>query len=378
MPGPDVTPYARPFPDGVPVLGGEPGGVLLRALTAADLPGVVEQCRDPDMVRWTTVPAPKGGYGPVHAEAFLVACAEGWRSGEQLGWAIEETARPGVFAGTIGLKMEEAGLAEVGFGLHPGARGRHVMSTALRLVRDHAFDDLGLATLLWRAGIGNWGSRRVAAAAGFRVEGAVRRLLVQRGGRVDGWLATMTADDPRGPLGWLDPPRLSSARLRLRPFVEADAARVTEACADPVTQHWLVSLPRPYTEQHALAFVEATRDLAARGAGMVWCLADAVDDRCLGSLGLEGLGGYDRRGELGYWAHPEVRGRGLVTEAVRLVTGWAEGTGLVDSLLVRVAAPNAASRRVAQAAGYREVGVLPGAEPLGDGTAADLVLLARP
>lgn len=369
---------ARRYPDDVPVLVDRAGNVTLRPLTAADLPRVVEQCRDPESIRWTTVPTPAGGYGLADAEQFLTAVAEGWIAGDRLGWVIEEGARPGVFGGSIDLRLEGGGVAEVGFGLHPDARGRHLMSAALRLVRDHAFDGLGLTTLRWRAAVGNWGSRRVAAAGGFRVEGTVRNLLDHRGERLDGWIGTLTADDPRRAVPWFEIPPLGNGRLRLRPFTETDAPRIAEACADPRTQHWLVSLPRTYGGAEALVYVEATREAAADGTGLVWCVAEAADDRCLGSVSLEGFGGYSRRAEIGYWSHPDARGRGLTTDAVRLVTDWAERTNLVDSVLIRVAAGNRASRRVAESAGYREVGVLTHAEPLADGTVVDLVLYARP
>ena len=68
-------------------------------------------------------------------------------------------------------------------------------------------------------------------------------------------------------------------------------------------------------------------------AAAVWRGASPIptDDRCLGSISLEGLGGYAPRGEIGYWAHPDARGRGVITEAVRLVTAYAEGSGLAAS-----------------------------------------------
>ena len=72
------------------------------------------------------------------------------------------------------------------------------------------------------------------------------------------------------------------------------------------------------------------------------------------------------------------RGGGLMTAATRVVTGYAESRDLVDSILIRAAARNTASRQVAVRAGYREVGVLHRAERLGDGTLTDLVLYARP
>ena len=50
-----------------------------------------------------------------------------------------------------------------------------------------------------KAVVGNWASRRVAAKVGFIFDGTVRRLLVHRGELLDGWIATLTRDDPRVP-----------------------------------------------------------------------------------------------------------------------------------------------------------------------------------
>ena len=63
-------------------------GVTLRAAARRDLPAIVEQCRDPEMVRWTTVPTPPGGYQLRDAEEFLALTAAGWTTGQRLGWTI--------------------------------------------------------------------------------------------------------------------------------------------------------------------------------------------------------------------------------------------------------------------------------------------------
>jgi ribosomal-protein-alanine N-acetyltransferase len=382
MPDPATRPgaLARTFPDGVPTLVDPAAAVTLRATSAADLPAMVEQSRDPETIRWTTsVPTPPGGYSIHDAEEFFARIRTGWTEGRHLSWTIE-AERDGVrqACGQVGIRLEEPDWAEIGFALHPGARGRSVMSTAVRLVRDYAFDVAGLTTLRWRAIAGNWGSRNVAAAAGFVFDGTVRRLLDQRGTLRDGWLATMTREDPRTPRRGLVPVELLGPGLVLRPFTESDADRVVEACSDPRTQHWLISLPRTYTVSHALSYLEHTRELAARGTGLVWCIADPEDDRCLGSIGLEGLGSYAPRAEIGYWSHPEARGKGRVTQAVRLVTSYARSAGLATSIVIRCAEGNTASRYVAEAAGYREVGRMPEAEPVGRGDLSVLVLYALP
>ena len=92
------------------------------------------------------------------------------------------------------------------------------MTAALRLVCDYGFEVAGLQVIRWRAVVGNWASRRVAAKVGFVFDGTVRRLLVHRGELLDGWIATLTRDDPRVPQPWLAPdrdagPRRSTASL---------------------------------------------------------------------------------------------------------------------------------------------------------------------
>lgn len=370
------------FPDCVPTLVDPAAGVILRPHAETDIAAIVEQCCDPESIRWTTVPTPEGGYGVDDARAFLSLTRQRWEESASCCWAVElaagsagQAAVP--FAGSIDLGPEEGGIAEVGFGLHPAARGRRAMTAALRLVRDYGFDVLGLRAIRWRAVVGNWASRRTAAAAGFRFDGTIRRLLVHRGELLDGWLATVTADDAREDLRWPNPPSLAGSRIRLRPFADHDLDRIVEACSDAATQHWLVSLPRSYGRTEAAAYVESTRDLAATRSGWAWCITDDAD-RCKGAISLEGFGGYARRLEIGYWAHPDARGQGLVTEAVRLVTEHVEQQRLADSVIIRCAAENRSSRRVAEAADYVQHGVQPACEPVADGGLADLILYSRP
>lgn len=374
-----ALPTARDFPDAVPILIDVDAGITLRAPNTGDLAGMVEQCRDPEMIRWTTVPNPPAGYQLRDAEEFLAVIASGWTSGERLGWTIEGQRGPARrYCGSIDLRLQGDGIAEVGFGLHPEARGRSMMIAALHLVLNYGFNIAGLQVIRWRAVVGNWASRRVAAKVGFVFDGTVRRLLVHRDELLDGWIATLTRDDPRLSQPWLYPLDLRGDGVRLRAFRASDVDRIVEACSDSETSYWLASMPQPYARDSAQAYLQAIAELAAQGIGLAWCIADPEDDRCLGSISLDGLGGYAKRGEIGYWAHPDVRGRGVVAEAVRVVTRHARDCGLATSLLIRCAVGNAASRRVAERAGYRTIGIQPLSEPLRDGQVVDLVLYSSP
>lgn len=370
----------RAFPDCVPILVDPASAITLRAHTGDDLQGIVEQSNDPQTLRFTNVQLPDGGYTLTDALQFLTrVVAPGWEDGSRSCWAIEsERSGERQYCGTIELRQRDVGLGEIAFALHPDARGQQIMSTAARLVVAYGFDVTHLQGIRWRAHVGNWASRRVAVRAGFRFEGTQRMQSLRNGAWSDGWSATITASDRRVPdVSWLEIPTLTGDRVTLRAFAEADVVRIAEACADPRTQHWLVSLPRDYATADAEDWIEFSRGQAATGKAMTWCLASPDDGRCLGAITLDGLGSYAPRAEIGYWAHPEARGRGAMTEAVELVTDWALEE-LVDSLVIRCAAENHASRHVAESAGYRLIGVQPASEPLGDHTLADLVSYSRP
>jgi len=168
------------------------GVVVLRAPGPLDVDRITALCQEPSIQEWTTVPSP---YGRADAEGFVLGMVrDGWADGSSLNWAVRVDD---VLVGMVGLAMEGAGSAEIGYWLAPDRRGQGLMSRAVALVLDTAFGRLALDRVLWRAYVGNLASRRVAERAGFRVEGEVRLGALQRGVRRDDWLGTLLRDDPR-------------------------------------------------------------------------------------------------------------------------------------------------------------------------------------
>ncbi|HEU4947404.1 MAG TPA: GNAT family N-acetyltransferase [Kribbella sp.] len=356
------------FPEDVPVL--TDGVVTLRAHTTDDIPAALAMCQDPEMQRWTTVPVP---YERQHAEHFLTEhIPAGWRDGGFWGWAIEHDGR---FAGSIDLRDGEGNAGEIGFGLGPWARGAGVMTRAVRLVVAHAFDGFGWDRVTWRALVGNWGSRRVAWKNGFRHLVQVPGGGLARGVRRDEWVASIARDDDRQPQGhWWEVPVIEGDGLRLRPFRVTDAKRVTEACGDERTQHWLAGLPSPYLLEHAEGFIESRQENAASGEGVSWVVADPDTDELLANVSIFDLANRidPTSGEVGYWSHPEARGRGVMTAAVGLAVKHAfrpvEEGGLGRRRLTLFAAEgNTASAHVALANGFVPTGAERAANPRRDG-----------
>jgi RimJ/RimL family protein N-acetyltransferase len=360
----DLPAWAPTLTDGV---------VTLRAHRPEDADAVTAQCRDPLMQRWTSVPVP---YTRRNAEEWLDARHLEWVEGRNLAFAIE--AR-GWFCGSVDLRPDGARGASIGYGLGPWARGQGILDRALRLVLPWGFDALDLEVVHWQAVAGNWPSRRAAWRVGFRIEATLRSLLHGRGLRYDAWVGSLLRREPLEPASvWLTPPVLENGRVRLRPYRPSDVPRIVEACSDPRTRHWLSRLPSPYTPDDARAHLEHLAEEEAAGRALTWAIADLGDDRLLGEVALFGLVEFGRTAEIGYWTHPQERGRGVMTAAVRLAARHAllptDVAGLGRSRLVlRAAEGNAASRQVALRAGFLETGRDRKAELLGDGSVDDLV-----
>ena len=361
------------------------GGVLLATPTSADVDAITELCQDENIQRWTTVPVP---YYRSHAEQFLTELVEpGWQAGTSLTWALRNPEDRTVL-GMVGLGLRDGrGSGEIGFWLGPAHRGRGLMTAAVRLVSEYAFapEGLGLERIVWRAGVGNWASRRVAWRLGFTIEGTHRKDLLKHGERVDAWFGTLIAGDPGEPkTRWLNVPTLTGSSVVLRRFAESDADACVEACNDPVTRTWLGHLPSPYTRDVALGYIRTRENEHAEGTALHWAAAPVGGGPAIGAFSLMGI--RDGRAEVGYWVHPAARGAGVATQAVRLMVqhAFAErasgGLGLRRLVLAR-AEGNDASGTVAERAGFRRYGVEHQAEQLGEGSWADLhwyELLAPP
>ncbi len=322
------------------------GTVALRAHRDDDVAGVVEQCQDPLSRRWTTVPVP---YTVDDARTFVTEIVpRGWADGSAWRFAV---AVDGTYAGTVELRDQGEGRLEVAFGSHPWVRGSGAMERALRLLVDWAFADRGARVIVWRAHRGNWPSRKLAWRLGFSFDGTVRAALPQRGELRDAWVGTLLATDDPTPNGrWLDVPVLDGDGIRLRPWRESDVPRIVEAGADVRTQAWLGRMPDPYDESEARAWLEHQQENRATGESAGWAVADPADDIALASVSY-----FHYRPEveleIGFWTHPDARGRGVMTRAMaRVITYAFEDLG-VRRVMAGAAVDNAASRHVIEANG---------------------------
>jgi RimJ/RimL family protein N-acetyltransferase len=115
-------------------------------------------------------------------------------------------------------------------------------------------------------------------------------------------------------------------------------------------------MPTPYTSTEAAAWLEQITEEAATGRTVTWAVT-GEDDVLRGVVNLFDIAP-GTSAEIGFWAHPDARGRGLTTRAC--VLALRHGFEVFDLVLVQghAALGNTASRHVLEASGLREAGVV--------------------
>lgn len=153
---------------------------------------------------------------------------------------------------------------------------------------------------------------------------------------------------------------LVTARLRLRPFHDADVEDLWPFVSDPELPRMMSWAAHTERSQTA-AFIAWAKDSFARGTHVPWAIE--VDGRAMGCISLDDIQYALRawrvdRAELGYWIAPPLWGQGMMTEAAQAVMRCGfEDLGL-HKITVRCIAENAGSRRVIEKLGFRPIGRL--------------------
>jgi RimJ/RimL family protein N-acetyltransferase len=166
-----------------PIGGISDGEIRLRFLADADIPAIVAACQDPEIPRWTRVPAP---YTEGTAREWAAQAQADGDGGRGLHLLVVDASSDELLgsAGLVRIDWEEA-RSEVGYWLAREARGRGVATGAVRMVSSWTFENLPIERLEIHAEPDNHASRRVAERAGYTFEGVLRSYFVDKGSRRD-------------------------------------------------------------------------------------------------------------------------------------------------------------------------------------------------
>jgi RimJ/RimL family protein N-acetyltransferase len=159
---------------------------------------MVEACQDPEIPLWTAVAEP---YTEADARAWVRGDPiPGEPAGDRVSFAVADADGEDRLLAAMSIQRIFRGrTGEIGYWTAPWARGRGVMTRAVRLLAQWSFGEFELRRIEIIVAVDNTASNRVAEKAGFTNEGVLRQYRENKGIWRDHVMwSLLPADLPRG------------------------------------------------------------------------------------------------------------------------------------------------------------------------------------
>lgn len=147
---------------------------------------------------------------------------------------------------------------------------------------------------------------------------------------------------------------LETARLRLRPWRETDAATLHRLMEFAIART-LAAVPFPYELAQAAGWIASARGEIETGSAYHLAIEARDDAALIGGVGLR-LDRAARQARLGYWVGRKFQGRGHAREAAERLARWGMANLDLDRIEATVATDNPASLAVLRHIGFHTVG----------------------
>ena len=145
------------------------------------------------------------------------------------------------------------------------------------------------------------------------------------------------------------------AGVRLELLGDGHLQLLAELLQDPAVQRF-TRIPVPVPAGYERTWLDLYEEGRRTGTREVFAIVDGDED--VGVAVAVGIDAEARTAELGYVVAPRARGRGVATEALRLLTGWAFSALDALRLELLIGAENGPSKRVAERCGYIREGLM--------------------
>ena len=172
-------------------------------------------------------------------------------------------------------------------------------------------------------------------------------------------------------------PTLTYGLVTLRPSSDSDIDAIFHACQDPLIPAF-TTVPADYTIDHAIEFVRSDPFSLAerRELRFIVEFGNGSEKKFAGVISLHTINIKNHTAEVGYWMEKAMRGKGIATTAVSMITDYGFTTigfrrieGLADF-------DNEASQKVLMKAGFEKEGILRNKVTRDDGRQIDMALFA--
>ena len=150
--------------------------------------------------------------------------------------------------------------------------------------------------------------------------------------------------------------QLQTPRLRLRCPCKEDAPQIAELAGDNDVAEMTATIPHPYPEGVAKAFVARARESALLGHDLTLMITLGDDEATVVGL-VSARPGPSDCASIAYWIGRRYWGRGIATEAVSAMLALIFSRTATRAVITNARVTNPASVRVLEKCGFRRIGM---------------------
>lgn len=148
---------------------------------------------------------------------------------------------------------------------------------------------------------------------------------------------------------------LRSKSFVLRPFRRGDETSLRRNINNRKIYRYTLLIPHPYTARHASDWIRKNISLQKKKRALEISFAIDIGGEVVGGIGLSHI--EKHKAEVGYWLGEKYWERGITTEAVKLVVGFALRKLKLRRVYAGIFRGNKASVRVLEKAGFKFEGI---------------------
>ena len=137
---------------------------------------------------------------------------------------------------------------------------------------------------------------------------------------------------------------------------DSDAADLYKHIKTKAVARWTFNLPHPYPKDKAMQWIRRTQRTWRLKKQFSFGIYSLETGNLIGGVELAPIDWKNKNAELGYWLAEKFWGRGLTTEAVRLIVRFGFQQLKLHRIYAQAYEPNRGSIRVLEKCGFKKEG----------------------
>lgn len=150
---------------------------------------------------------------------------------------------------------------------------------------------------------------------------------------------------------------LEGKRIYLRRLRLSDAESFFVNIKDREVSLWSTNIPYPYPKERAKRFIRKTHRRLKANSHTNLGIVLKSSKKVIGTVGINNINWKKKDASLGYWIGKLYWGKGLMQEAISLVTAFAGKKLKLKSLHANICSPNTRSMHVLEKNGFQKKAV---------------------